>query len=80
MKTALKITGVLLALTPVAAAFAQSAVPDWSAVPKSEITLFYPGQASFQWIMGKDHAKGAKAIAQGRRAGRTAHRSPLQTR
>lgn len=65
MKTTWKITGALLALTPMAAAWAQSA-PDWSAIPKSEITLFYPGQASLQWVMGKDHAKGAKAIAQGR--------------
>lgn len=66
MKTTWKMAGVLLALTPVAAAYAQAVGPDWSAIPKSEITLFYPGQASFQWIMGKDHAKGAKAIAQGR--------------
>lgn len=66
MKKTWTMAGVLLALTPFAAAHAQSAAPDWSAAAKSEITLFYPGQASFQWIMGPDHAKGAKAIAQGR--------------
>jgi hypothetical protein len=66
MKTAWKITGALLVLSPIVTAFAQPAGPDWSTAPKSEITLFYPGQASQQWLMGKDHAKGAKAIAQGR--------------
>jgi hypothetical protein len=40
--------------------------PDWSAVPRSEITLFYPGQASYQFVTGKDHAKGSKALADGR--------------
>lgn len=39
---------------------------DWSAVPKSEITLFYPGQASYQFVTSKDHAKGSKALAEGR--------------
>ncbi len=29
---------------------------DWSAVPSREITLFYPGQSSMEWILtGKDH-------------------------
>lgn len=57
---------VLLALSSVAAVHAQSGGPDWGKVAKSEITLFYPGQASLQWVMGKEHARGAKALAQGR--------------
>jgi hypothetical protein len=39
---------------------------NWSAVPKSEVTLFYPGQASFQFVTGKEHRKGAaKAVLGG---------------
>ncbi len=39
---------------------------DWSAVPKSEITLFYPGQASYEFVTSKEHSKGAKALEAGR--------------
>jgi hypothetical protein len=38
---------------------------NWSSIPASEITLFYPGQASYQFVTGKDH-KGAKALQDGR--------------
>lgn len=39
---------------------------DWSAVPRSEVTLFYPGQASLQFVTGKEHRKGAaKAVLGG---------------
>ena len=61
-----RITGAFLALAQVPAGFAQQGNPDWTVVPKSEIVLFYPGQASLQWVMGSEHAKGAKAIANGR--------------
>ena len=41
---------------------AASAV-DWSGVAAQTITLFYPGQASFEWVQtGKDHG-GARAFA-----------------
>jgi hypothetical protein len=33
------------------------AAPDWSKVPQRKITLFYPGQASLEWVMNKpDHS------------------------
>lgn len=36
---------------------AQAAAPDWSKVPARKITLFYPGQASLEWVMNKaDHS------------------------
>ena len=39
---------------------------DWSSAPRSEITLFYPGQASLQFVTGKEHRKGAaKAVMAG---------------
>jgi hypothetical protein len=40
---------------------------DWSAIPRSEITLFYPGQASAEWLLGAEHKKGgAKAVKDGK--------------
>ena len=33
------------------------AAPDWSKVPSRKVTLFYPGQASLEWVMNKpDHS------------------------
>lgn len=37
---------------------------DWSAIPKTEITLFYPGQSSQEWLYGRDHS-GAKGLRKG---------------
>lgn len=38
---------------------------DWAAVPGVPVTLFYPGQASFEWIQnGKEHG-GARAFTKG---------------
>jgi len=40
---------------------------DWSGVPAKTVTLFYPGQASFEWIQtGKDHG-GARPFNKGDR-------------
>jgi len=46
------------AVTLAAAAGAVSAAPpDWSKVPPRKMTLFYPGQASLEWVMNKpDHS------------------------
>ena len=33
------------------------AAPDWSKVAPRKVTLFYPGQASLEWVMNKpDHS------------------------
>ncbi len=38
---------------------------DWSAVPEREITIFYPGQTSIEWVLnGRDHG-GARPFARG---------------
>lgn len=39
---------------------------DWSAVPASEILLFYPGQASYQWLRSAEHRSGAVGVKAGR--------------
>ena len=45
---------------------ADPATIDWGKVPAKKVTLFYPGQASYQWL-ASDHAgdKGRKAFARG---------------
>lgn len=49
-KIALFLTGALVA----GGAFA---APDWSKVPQRKVTVFYPGQASLEWVMNKsDHS------------------------
>lgn len=40
--------------------------PDWSGIPSTEITLFYPGQASYQWLQGAAHKNGAAAVRRGK--------------
>lgn len=46
---------------------------DWSAVPATDLTLFYPGQASFEWVQnGKTHG-GARPLTKGGDACTTCH-------
>jgi cytochrome c-type protein NapC len=53
------------AATPPAAAapVADTSGIDWSAVPEKKVTLFYPGQTSFEWIQ-TEHG-GARAFKKG---------------
>jgi hypothetical protein len=44
----------------------QAAPPDWSKVPAKTITLFYPGQSTYEWLVSPEHKKNAyKKVAQG---------------
>jgi hypothetical protein len=56
----------LLASAAVPALAADPATIDWSKIQASTVTLFYPGQSSYEWLR-KDHAKGkgAKAVESG---------------
>ncbi len=38
---------------------------DWSTVPSKTITLFYPGQSSYQWLRSSKHKRAYKKTAQG---------------
>ena len=50
---------------PVAAA--DPARIDWSKVPQQTVTLFYPGQSSYEWLRDNHkEGKGAKAVRDGR--------------
>jgi hypothetical protein len=37
---------------------------DWSGVPTTNVTVFYPGQSTYQWLRSPEH-KGAKMVAGG---------------
>ncbi|MGE5547961.1 MAG: ethylbenzene dehydrogenase-related protein [Solirubrobacterales bacterium] len=44
------------------------AAPDWSKVPETTTTLFYPGQASLEWVMnGPDHGGARSFVKKGDR-------------
>ncbi|SHJ74410.1 Tetraheme cytochrome c subunit of nitrate or TMAO reductase [Shimia gijangensis] len=52
---------------------------DWSAVSGADLTLFYPGQASFEWVQnGKTHG-GARPLTKGGDACTTCHAAELDT-
>lgn len=60
-------TALALAVSAFACASALGADPatiDWSKVPTSSLTLFYPGQSSYEWLRGANHP-GAKMVADG---------------
>ena len=59
--------GLLIGLTAFAAAPALAADPatiDWSKVPVAEVTLFYPGQSSYEWLRTSAHP-GSKSVLDG---------------
>jgi hypothetical protein len=63
----LKLTAMACAVAAVLSGAAQAADPatiDWSKVPAKTVTLFYPGQSTYQWTRGPGHM-GAAMVAQG---------------
>jgi hypothetical protein len=51
-------------LTAVPALAADPATIDWSKVPAVTVTLFYPGQSSYEWLRTSSHP-GAQPVSQG---------------
>src|SRR3989304_4378693 len=44
----------------------RAAPPDWSKVPAKSVKLFYPGQSTYEWLVGPEHKKNAyKKVVQG---------------
>lgn len=59
------VTAALLAAAAASSAFAAGpAAIDWKSVPVKTVTLFYPGQSTFQWLRSGGHA-GAQAVQSG---------------
>ena len=69
METRAWISMLLFSAAPAMAA--DPANIEWTAVPSTTVTLFYPGQSSYEWLRndhkkkGKEESKGAKAVQQG---------------
>ena len=60
-----------LAISALACSSALAADPatiDWSKVPVTNVTLFYPGQASYEWVRSGSHP-GSKMVADGTACG-----------
>jgi hypothetical protein len=57
----------LLACVGIPATAADPATIDWTKVPVTTLTLFYPGQSSYGWLRSSQHGKGkcAKAVTAG---------------
>ena len=60
-------TALLAGLAALPAAAADPSRIEWSAVAPTTLTLFYPGQSSYEWLRSNDHGKGkgAKAVNSG---------------
>ncbi|MSP50026.1 MAG: hypothetical protein EXQ95_11970 [Alphaproteobacteria bacterium] len=68
MRNPIRYAATLL-LTSGLAASALAADPQsiqWSNVPAKTITLFYPGQSTYDWLLSPAHTKGDKQVAQGK--------------
>ena len=63
----MKRTAAMLSMIALGAGSALAADPatiDWSKIPASTVPLFYPGQASYEWVRSAAHA-GAKTVESG---------------
>src|SRR5690242_11009880 len=48
-----------------AAMAADAPTIDWSGVPVTEVTLFYPGQSSYEWLRSDAHKGAARRVQSG---------------
>jgi hypothetical protein len=58
-------TVLAMAITAAPAMAADVATIDWSKLPASTITLFYPGQSSYEWLRTEHSKKGREAVEKG---------------
>ncbi|MGE5163460.1 MAG: hypothetical protein ACM3IH_05480, partial [Sphingobacteriales bacterium] len=63
-------------VTPAIAADPQAI--EWSRIPTKSVTLFYPGESTYDWLVSPAHP-GAKPVEQGQ-ACRTCHEGSEKTR
>ncbi|MBI5612082.1 MAG: hypothetical protein HY942_03300, partial [Gammaproteobacteria bacterium] len=54
------VAGAGLAAAVGAAGLPAAAPPDWSKVPAKSVKLFYPGQSTYEWLVGPEHKKTAR--------------------
>ena len=58
--------GAILALLAGPASAADPATIDWSKIAPKTVTLFYPGQSTYDWLLSAEHKKGDKQVPQGK--------------
>ncbi len=65
----MKKTALFLGISVIAAGCASMATGpqaiDWNKIPATKVTLFYPGQSSYEWLRSEAHAGAAKETARG---------------
>lgn len=57
--------GIALACLLPAGPAAFGAEPDWSNIPAETVTLFYPGQSSYEWLRSPEHRRANKQVSEG---------------
>ncbi|MCZ7562769.1 MAG: ethylbenzene dehydrogenase-related protein [Burkholderiales bacterium] len=57
--------GLLAASVPDPTLAADPRTIDWQAVPPKSVTLFYPGESTYDWLVSRAH-KGARSVRQGK--------------
>jgi hypothetical protein len=72
LKLFLPVLFALLLLSPVEGAAGEA---DWSKIASKEVTLFYPGVSSWEFLNGDDHRLGGREIKKGKKDCRHCHMS-----
>jgi hypothetical protein len=57
--------GAVVACSVLATSVALAAAPDWSQVPAHTVTLFYPGQSSYDWLRSPAHRRADRQVIEG---------------
>jgi hypothetical protein len=58
-------SGTAIACLALGASAALGAEPDWSNVPAKTLTLFYPGQSSYDWVRSPEHRRANTKVIEG---------------
>jgi hypothetical protein len=58
-------SGTAIACLALGATAALGAEPDWSNVPAKTLTLFYPGQSSYDWVRSPEHRRADTKVIEG---------------
>ncbi|MFY0659742.1 MAG: NapC/NirT family cytochrome c [Shimia sp.] len=72
-------TGGYAAATPASSGETVGANVNWDGVDSADLTLFYPGQASFEWVQNGSTHGGARPLTKGGDQCTTCHAKELET-
>lgn len=66
LRSSIRLTAMLTLGMPCFLAGGAAHAVDWSGVPEKEIALFYPGQASWEWVLTEKDHSGAPKFREGK--------------